>query len=454
MTRAGGLAVAVLIAAALAPPAEASFGAPVQLTAGSYGIGVAADTDAAGSTTALVAGYGHGARLFERPSGGAWSAATPLPGNPAGMAGPVVDAAGSGALGIAWRVDKPRSYSAIAVAMRDPGGTLSEPIAIAGTDAGGVRHPALAIDPAGDALLAYNTATNKVHLNMRGAIAIAHRNSGAAFSTPTLVDRTPSSAPAVALARDGTGVVAWTHDRHVYAVSVDAGGSIGKVKRIASPDGVVGLVAAAGERGAATLAWVDHRAGAGTQRSPRSRYFVRALGRTAGHAFASTSTVASTSDYVRGVSIAADEGGQVTLAWGREHFGTDRSVGNNGVTSAVLATTARAGKPFAAPRVVARRGLRYLTPPEVAAANGRVALTWGSTANRRDLSVQAAVGPSGAIGPPQTVAAKALKQNAIGPQDLIQATLAPNGTMTVLYVEPTEMPPPAPAFVLKAADGP
>jgi hypothetical protein len=83
-----------------------------------------------------------------------------------------------------------------------------------------------------------------------------------------------------------------------------------------------------------------------------------------------------------------------------------------------------------------------------------VALTWGSTANRRDLSVQAAIGRPGAIGPPQTVAAKTLRQNSFGPQSLIQETLAPNGTLTVLYVEPTEMPPPAPQFVLKAADGP
>jgi hypothetical protein len=52
------------------------------------------------------------------------------------------------------------------------------------------------------------------------------------------------------------------------------------------------------------------------------------------------------------------------------------------------------------------------------------------------------------------VAAKTLRQNSFGPQSLIQETLAPNGTLTVLYVEPTEMPPPAPQFVLKAADGP
>jgi hypothetical protein len=453
MTRPAALAVAVLVAAALAPPADASFGAPVQLTAGSNGIGVVADTDAAGLTTALVSTYMRGPRLFERPSGGAWSAPTALPGDPKGMAGPVVDAAGNGALGIAWRVDAPRRYGAIAVAMRDPGGALSEPTEIAGDDAGGVRHPALAIDPQGDALLAYNTATRKVHLSLRGAIAITSRRAGS-FAPPAIVDSTPSSAPAVAMASDGTGVVAWTHDRRVYVVSVSAAGEIGKVKRFASPDGVVGLVAAAGEGGAATLAWVGHRPGAGTVRSPRSRYLVRAMSRTAGHAFAAIRTVAATSDYVRGIAIAADEDGRVTLAWSREHFGDDHSVGNNGITSAVLATTAQAGRPLPAPQVVAKRGSRYLTQPTVAAANGRVALAWASAASRRDAGVQAAVGRPGAIGSPQTVVAKTLNQATFAPEPVIQVALAPDGAATVFYVEPTEMAPPAPAFVLKAADGP
>ena len=433
-------------------PPRPRFGAPVQLTDGSYGIGVVADTDAAGTTTALVSGYGQGPRLFERASGGAWSAAAPLPGTPSGVAGPVVDAAGNGALGIAWRVDTPRHYAGIAVAMRDPGGTLGQPTEIAGDDAGGVRHPALAIDPQGDALLAYNTATRQVHLSQRGAIAITYRRAGS-FAPPTIVDPTPSSAPAVALAGDGTGVVAWAHSRRVYVVSVGADGQIGKVKRFASPEGVAGLVAAAGERGAATLAWVNHRA-AGTVSSSRTRYSVRALGRTAGHAFAAIRTVATTSDFVRGVAIAADENGRVTLAWSREHYGDDRSVGTNGITSAILATSAQAGRPLPAPQVVAKRGRRYLTPPDVAVANGRVALAWGSAAGRRDVGVQAAVGPSGAIGPPQTVVAKTLKQSSFGPQPVIQVTLAPNGTETVFYVEPTEAPPTAPQFVLKAADGP
>ena len=145
-------------------------------------------------------------------------------------------------------------------------------------------------------------------------------------------------------------------------------------------------------------------------RSPRTRYFVRALSRTAGHPFAAIRTVAATSDYVRGVAIAADEDGRVTLAWSREHFGDDHSVGNNGITSAILATTAQAGRPLPAPQVVAKRGSRYLTPPAVAAANGRVALAWGSAAGRRAVGVQAAVGRPGAIGSPQTVVAKTLNQ--------------------------------------------
>ena len=205
----------------------------MQLAAGSYGIGVAADTDAAGSTTALVAGYGHGARLFEHPPGGAWSPATPLPGNPAGMAGPVVDAAGTGALGIAWRVDSPRSYTGIAVAMRDPGGTLAraDRRSPAPTPAACAIRRSRSTPPA-TRCWPTTRATAKVHLNMRGAIAIAHRNAGGAFSTPTIVDRTPSSAPAVAMGSDGSGIVAWTHDRRVYASRSAPTGSIGKVKRL------------------------------------------------------------------------------------------------------------------------------------------------------------------------------------------------------------------------------
>ena len=291
-----------------------------------------------------------GPRLFERPPGGAWSAATPLPGTPAGVAGPVVDAAGNGALGIAWRVDKPaHTTRGIAVAMRDPGGTLGRADRDRRRRRRGVRHPALAIDPPGDALLAYNSG------HQPGPPQHARRDRhrppqrGGSFSPPTIVDRDAlERARRRASARDGTGVVAWTHGRRVYVVSVAPTGSIGKVKRFASPDGV-GRPRRGRRRATGRPRWrgSSHRAGR-TVRSPRSRYSVRALGRTAGHAFAAIRTVAATSDYVRGVADrrrrerprdAGVEPGALRRATARW--------ATTAITSAVLATTAQAGRPVA-----------------------------------------------------------------------------------------------------------
>jgi hypothetical protein len=451
MTRATIAMLAVLAAATLAPAARASFAEPVELASGPVGFNLAAAADAAGFTTLLASSGDHGPRLYERPAGGAWSAPTPLPGDPRGVAGPVVDAAGKGALGIAWRVDTPRHYTGIAVAMRDPGGTLGQPVQVAGPDARGVRHPALAIDPAGDALLAFHVGTNATHLNRGGGIAIARRAGGGAFSRPTVVDRAVSSAPAVALAPDGTGIVAWAHDRGVYAVSIDAGGRIGKVKRIASPGSVASLVAAAGEDGAATVAWIGHHA-VGKGRAARTRRDVRAMGRRAGHAFAAVGTVASTTDYVRSVGIAADDDGQVTLAWSREHFGEDRSIGTNGITSAVLIATAQAGERFPAPRTVAAGGGLYRSPPAVTAAGGRIALTWGFQADRHDFGVEAAVGRPRALGSPQTIV-RVPDQPSFGGLPPSVATLAPTGVATVVCLESVGTPPAVPVVRLLAADG-
>lgn len=452
MLRARVLAIAALaVGASLAPPARASFGEPVEIASGSAGYSLAADADAAGFTTLLTSSANHGPRLYEHPAGGPWSAPIALPGDPKGVAGPVVDAAGNGALGIAWRVDVPRHYSAIDVAMRDPGGTLGPPVQVAGPEAGGVRHPALAIDRAGDALLAYHVGTSATHLNRGGGIAIARRPAGGAFSQPTVVDPAVSSAPAVALGPDGTGIVAWTHDHGVYAVSVDADGRLGKVKRIASPGPVTSLVAAAGRDAAATLAWIGHHM-VGKGRTARTSEDIQAIARTAGHTFARAGTVASTTDYVRSVSIAADEGGQVTLAWGKEHFGDDHSIGTNGVTSAVLAATATAGERFPAPRTVAAGGRLYRAQLAVTAAHGRVAMSWGFQADRNDFGVQAVAGRPRALGPAQTLA-RFSDVPSYGGLPPSVPTLAPTGVATVVYVASVGKPPAVPVVRLLADDG-
>jgi hypothetical protein len=451
MFRARLLALATLaVAASLAPPARASFGEPVELAHGSAGFGLAAAADAAGRTTLLASSDRGAPLLYEHPAGGPWAAAAPLPGDPNGVAGPVVDAAGRGALGIAWRVDVPRHYSAIDVATRDPGGTLGQPVQIAGPEAGGVRHPALAIDPAGDALLAYHVGTSATHLNRGGGIAIARRSAGGAFSRPTVVDRALSSAPAVALGPDGTGIVAWAHDHGVYAVSVDAGG-LGTVKRIASPGSVTSLVAAAGRDGGATLAWIGHHT-VGKGRTARTSRDIHAITRAAGRTFAAVGTVASTTDYVRSVGIAADDGDRVTLAWSREHFGDDHSIGTNGVTSAVLATTATAGERFPAPRTVAAGGRLYRAGLALTAAEGRVAMSWGFQAARNDFGVQAVAGRPGALGPAQTLA-RFSDVPSYGGLPPSVATLAPTGVATVVYVASVGKPPAVPVVKLLAADG-
>jgi hypothetical protein len=121
--------VVVAVLGVGAADARASFTPPVALSGPSpIEVSGAADTDAAGTTTTLVGG----SRLAVRPRGGAWSAPARFPGRPAGAVGAVLDAAGAGALGIAWRVDRPRRYAGIGVALRDPGGALSDPIATAG----------------------------------------------------------------------------------------------------------------------------------------------------------------------------------------------------------------------------------------------------------------------------------------------------------------------------------
>jgi hypothetical protein len=115
---------ALLAGAVLASPARATFFAPVELAAGPALLGAAADTDAAGATSVVVTGVAGGPLLVERTRDGVWGQGTPLPGSPPSVVGPVLDAAGNGALAIAWRDDGPRPYAGIDVAVRDPGGTL------------------------------------------------------------------------------------------------------------------------------------------------------------------------------------------------------------------------------------------------------------------------------------------------------------------------------------------
>jgi hypothetical protein len=429
-------------AAAASVGAAPSFTAPVDLAAAGYGLDAAAATDAAGTTTAIVTGDG-APKLLERPTGGAWPAPVRLPGDPRGMKGPVLAAAGQGALALAWRVDLPRRYAGIQAALRDPGGALSTPIVVADDSANGVRHPALAVDPAGDALLAYNADTRESHLSMRGAIAVAYRPAHGSFATPVIVDDAPSQPPAVALAPDGTGIIAWVHSAHVYAVSI-AQGDVGKVKAVAATKGINDLAVAAGPRGEATIAW------SGSHDSHR-RYQVRALRRLAHRSFGPVRVVATTKDYVSEIALAADETGRTTLAWPEDDY--DSKTGPNGITTSVHTATAAPGHGFGAPHTITAKGTRYQQSLSLAAANGRVALAWGYKRDSHHVGVQATVGSPMALPPAQTVASAALTANFYLIPPTAHVTLGPTGATTVLAVLPSQPDPKSIASRLIATDG-
>jgi hypothetical protein len=436
--------VATAVAAALAatPAATASFTAPVELAAAQFGLGATSATDATGTTTALITGDG-APKLLQRAAAAPWPAPTRLPGDPRGMKGPVVAAAGQGALGIAWRVDTPRKYGGIQAEVRDPAGALSTPLVIADDTANGVRHPALAIDPAGDALLAYNTDTRKSHLSMRGAIAVAYRPAHGSFSAPVVVDDEESQPPVVALAPDGTGIVAWARGTRVYGVSISRG-RLGQVKRLAVSKGIDSLAAAAGPNGEATVAWIGRT-------DSRRRYEIRALRRFAGHAFGAVQAVRSTTAFVAELDLAADETGRTTAAWPEDDFSGPPGV--NHITSSVRTATAAPSHNFGKPRALTASGTRSSQSLSLAAANGRVAVAWGYKRDSRHVGVEATVGRPGALGPPQTIAAVTLGGNFFVTTPSARITLAPSGAATALAVLPTEPAPRQIASRLVAIDG-
>jgi hypothetical protein len=213
-------------------------------------------------------------------------------------------------------------------------------------------------------------------------------------------------------------------------------GSIGKVKSFASPTGVGSLVAAAGSGGAATVAWTSHRSI--ESRTPRTRYYVRALSRAAGRAFGAVQVVTTTPQYIGEIRIAADEDGRATLAWTEDHYGRAPTAGDNANASTVRSATATVGGPFSAAREVAAHRTYHLGSPAVAAAGGRVALAWGLDAIRHEFGVQAAIGPAARPGPPQAVVAARQQRDYYRSPAAVTVALDPNGPATVLYEEPVE----------------
>jgi hypothetical protein len=379
----------------LPPASHAAFSAPEEVAhASAFHRGFVAAADATGRLTVATRAPRPGLpdrvgppRLIERPPDGTWSELPPVPGIAYGVYGTSIAAAGEGALGVAWWV-LARS-SSIHVAVRDPGGTLSDPIEIAGAQADGVAHPAIAVNAAGDVLLAYETGTAASHLHEQGALAVAYRPAGSSsFMGPIVVDHVLSNAPVVALAQDGTGIVTWTRQRALMAATVGSDGAVGAARRIARQ--VLGArpVVAAGPRSAASVAYrVNETAVHGKRASVR--YSVRVLARPVGGAFGRAQTVFRGSSISRGLALAADEQGRATLAWTGVALAS--SARGRAIGFRVWTAAGRAGRPFGRPRMVAPRDDSGDEAVSVAARNGHVGLAWRELTAGRPAGVRVAV---------------------------------------------------------------
>jgi hypothetical protein len=278
---------------------------------------------------------------------------------------------------------------------------------------------------------------------MRVAIAVAYRPAHASFSAPVMVDDEQSQPPVVALAPDGTGIVAWARGTRVYGVSISRG-RLGQVKRLAVSKGIDSLAATAGRKGEATVAWIGRS-------DSRRHYEIRALRRLAGHAFGPVRVVRSTTAFVAELALAADETGRTTAAWPEDDFG--KPAGDNGRTSSVRTVTATPGHAFGKSRMLTASGTRSSQSLSLTAANGRVAVAWGYKRDSRHVGVQATVGRPQALGAPQTIAAVTLVGDFFVTTPSARVTLAPSGAATAFAVLPTQPAPRQISSRLVAIDG-
>jgi hypothetical protein len=436
MMRLAALPLVLLLA--LAPAAQAAFPPPVELVhADDTLLGTASATDAAGDSVLIVTGGPGGTRLLERPGPAApWGAGVRLRGS---VKGPIVAAAGAGAAVVAWPNDRPRRYQSIVAMVRDPGGgPWSEPLTVSDDDADGVRHPAVAVDARGDAVLAYNSGTRASHLSMQGAVTVAVRGPRSAFGQAVVVDAVPKAgAPAVAIGPDGRGLVVWVRDRRIWTVDVDAvSGTVGRARAL-TPRGFWSLAHVAAGPGATATVIARETVGSGTV-----LYAVRrpADGTFAGRRFQVLERFTHEEQrFVQELAVAADDTGRTTVVWSPESFGGPR------FTAGIRFAVAGEGSlSFGRARdLVPEDTPLDCTMPSVAASAGRAAFGWTCN-DHKTYTFQTARANRYKIYGPTTVATGTALPTSYYAKPLTLATLDAAGNTTLILTRPDPLQPRTP----------
>jgi hypothetical protein len=227
----------------------------------------------------------------------------------------------------------PNSGNAVAVWTKDDAGSIgsvwasrynaaaavwSAPELLETSDTGSAIYPALAMNGAGDALVAWTQSDgskNNLHANwLNGGSGV--------WSGPAELDRDVGfSAPAVALgAKQGNLLVAWTREAviggSVWASVTQAGESWGAPKQVASTTDAIGAIAALDAHGNALVGW--RRTSSGVVQIQTSRFSANTK-RWGAPADALTSTAFATAP-----SIATDPTGRALLVWLERDAGSGR----------------------------------------------------------------------------------------------------------------------------------
>jgi len=198
---------------------------------------VVARSDATGLSTAVLTGFGAGARFATADNVHGWGALADLPGTPVSVATPALAASGWGSLAAAWRADHTLNADTIDVTIRaSKNAALSQPQRVSERHEIGVRDPAIAISERGHVLVAWTRGVPTRQAPRRGALAVAFHDSRGGFGAPRVIVDRGARTPSLAIAANGRGVVAWSSRGHVYATRLVRDRPIGSARMLGDGD--------------------------------------------------------------------------------------------------------------------------------------------------------------------------------------------------------------------------
>ena len=281
---------------------------------------------------------------------------------------------------IAWR-DITAGGVLLRAMVRELPQRFDNPVTIAGADFAAEDDIATAINPKGDAIIAFRRGGPQA----AGRTAFVVRNSPWPFRRARTLSSSPTSAQAASVGGDGQAVVAWVRSDRVEAARVDNHGVPTKAQRVGTAREGSGVTTALSITGAGVLAWQDED---GAIR------LVRRSGSPGLFSLSLPVRLGARDARVDGFSSAVDVRGRAYVAW-RERRGQDRKL---------YVATAPVDGEFAVRQIADGKGLGV--PTLTARPSAGAVVSWRSPAGW-----QARIAPRNGVFAAATVVSKPLDEH-------------------------------------------